>query len=154
MFDKEKQYDEHEFLSKASSSVIYIGIYFLSQGMINVIGSEINAVLFILGMVGQLLGLRGIYLSFVAAKYGPSPLSGNYWFATFEDEYLNHLTMKGYKWAFMSISALLFILMIFGEGGFIGTQQSAPAAAVAMLLTGTLALAYGVPITYELRTDK
>jgi hypothetical protein len=153
MFNKEKRYDEHRYLTKISKSMIYTGIFFLSFGGLSSIDREPNAAVIILALVALVIGVRGIYLSVVATRYGPSPLSRSYWLSTFEDEYLNHLNMKGYKCAFMSINTLLLILIVFGEGGFAGTQQAAPVAGVAMFLLGILMLAYSLPIAHELRTE-
>jgi hypothetical protein len=149
-----KQYDEQTCLRMSAAGSLHIGLALMSFALFDLLSDGFNVGAAIFAFVFMSLLLRGLYFSVSVAMFGPKPSSKGYWSSLFQDEYLNYLNMKGYKWAFMTISGLLFILYFGGEKLSSGLLQEISIKNLAMFQIGVVWIAYSTPILFELRKEE
>ena len=75
-----------------------------------------------------------------------------FWFGDFNDEYFNHLNLKGYKWAFNILCFILLFLYIFDDLTII-YFDSVTITDFAKFMIGFLFISYSLPVLYLLHKE-
>ena len=75
-----------------------------------------------------------------------------FWFGNYQDEYLNHVNLKGYKYVFNIACFVLIAAFVLDDySGAVATQYSI--GELARVMAGVIFLSYGLPVWYLLRSD-
>mgnify|MGYP000439001105 CR=1 FL=1 len=99
------------------------------------------------------LSVYFIYFMYKVVTTMSSIKKRNFWTASFEDEYLNHLNLLGFKWAFHSVIFALSPFLFSNISSFISESfpaNSISAKALATLVIGAMFICYALPVLYGL----
>jgi hypothetical protein len=72
-----------------------------------------------------------------------------FWYNDFQDEYINYINLKGYKWAFNIGLGVLFVFHIFDDHTNV-TFNSISISDFSLFIVGVVSIAYSLPVAYWL----
>ncbi|NQZ20593.1 MAG: hypothetical protein HRT53_00930 [Colwellia sp.] len=75
-----------------------------------------------------------------------------FWYGDFQDEYVNFINLKGYKWAFTMAISVLLIFCIFDDLADVAFS-SISISDFSEFIVGLIFIAYSLPVIYSLYKD-
>ena len=142
---------EQQYLKHNAMLMLMIGITFLLDASYRLFfGGRLGdwfVVLF--GLLAMLVLAVGVVSMAKSLRYSRRAM---FWTNRFNDEWLAHLNMKGYRYAGHSLMALLFITFLLNRfGGIDQWLASLDLASFSTLLLSVGAIAYSLPVLLGLR---
>lgn len=147
---------EQDYLRSNAILALILGLVFTldlwSLALSEVSASEWLTNILIIG-VAILFFLMLVYL--VKASKGAFTFNRKaFWLGTFNDEYLNHINLKGYKYAFNITCGLLIALMLMADFNvFEGLPNEVTLKQIFKSIIGLVFWGYAIPVLYMLRGE-
>ncbi len=144
-----EMYNEQKYLKRNAMGSLCLGGYFLLNAISSISHGEGASYFNLFTIPLFLLSCSGLYFIISAASIGPKVNSKKFWSSAFGDEYLNHLNLRGFKWAFV-VTGTIFIIIMALSVFELSTLQSVSIRYFSELVLGVMFVAYSTPIVYEL----
>jgi hypothetical protein len=152
-----KPIDEQNYLKRNALGGLLVGGLWSSEIITNFItltleSSPVSFVFF--GVVSFALLIALIFSFFKALSSANKVTKDTIWCGNFQDEYLNHVNLKGYKYAFNSV--LFILLLVYALVGFEGTAIGDALLSIELqdfckLIMSTIFFSYGFVVLYLLK---
>lgn len=140
---------ELKYIKKNAYLSLALAICFFLKGVGSVVTFEIHALNLIGGFA--ILATTIVMLYFLVSSLSnlPNTAKKSFWTGVFEDEYVNQLNLKGYKWAFVTSCITLFPFMLFD----VSRHYEITTKDFATIVMSALFFGYSLPVLHGLRQD-
>jgi len=140
---------EHLYLRKNAFSMVFIGLFFLTQLIYDLVSTAQPSTDLKIGFgLASVFSLIGLLVNWFTVSKLARKVRKAYWYGNFDDEYFNFLNHKAYKYGFNSTGLAAFIFY-FGS-------ELVPESLLTMdnsfrVLLSIIFLSYGAPLLFWLR---
>ncbi|MFY8299790.1 hypothetical protein AAEU28_13570 [Pseudoalteromonas sp. SS15] len=145
---------ELQYITWHAYLALVMGLLFFSASLESFLDFQASKSLtFVYGIAKFGLSVYFIYFMYKVITTMSSIKRRNFWTASFEDEYLNHLNLLGFKWSFHSVIFALSPFLFSNISSFISESfpaDSISAKTLATLVIGVMFICYALPVLYGL----
>ena len=142
---------EHLYLRKNAFVMVFIGLFFLTQLIYDLVSTAQPATDFKIGFgLASVFCLIGLLVNSITVSKLAHKVKKAYWYGNFDDEYFNFLNHKAYKYGFNSAGLVAFI---FYFGPSLVPENILTMDNSFRLLISIMFFGYGVPLLFWLRAD-
>lgn len=140
---------ELKYIKKNAYLCFTLAVCFFAKGAGDLINFD-NAFLNVIGGL-TIVSATVAMLYFLVSSLSnlPNTAKKSFWTGVFEDEYVNQLNLKGYKWAFVTSCITLFPFMLFD----VSRHYEITTKDFATIVMSALFFGYALPVLYGLRQD-
>jgi len=152
-----KPMDEQSYLMRNALLGVILGAWFLGESLHGYFEQYLQShsmISLAVSILGGVIFISMMVILIKVMKSANKVQKKTFYYGNFEDEYLNYVNAKGYKYAFNFI--LIFFFVVYFLSGLDGTVASEVALSISIrefcqLTVGLIFISYALPVLYLLK---